>query len=76
MAKKSARKVVKKKTIMQKCGGMDCGSGGGIYCLGFIGALVYHIANATGFWMGVVGILKAAVWPACVVYELMKFLGM
>lgn len=46
---------------------------GGIYGLGFIGALVYYISHATGFWMGVWGILKALVWPAFLVYELLKF---
>ena len=51
------------------------GCGGAVYGLGFIGAAVYYIANATGFWMGVLGILKALVWPAFLVYELMKFLA-
>jgi hypothetical protein len=55
---------------------MDCGSGGAIYGLGFIGAAIYNISVATGFWNGVWGFLKAIVWPATVVYELMKFLGM
>lgn len=50
--------------------------GGAIYGLGFIGALVYYISTATGFWIGVLGVLKAIVWPALVVFELMKFLGM
>jgi len=74
MAKK---KLLKKKTMKQSmCCGMNCGSGGSLYCVGFVGALVYYIANATGFWMGVVGILKALVWPAFLVYEAMKALGM
>lgn len=49
---------------------------GAIYGLGFIGAAVYFISNAAGFWMGVVGFLKALVWPAFLVYEAMKSLGM
>jgi len=53
-----------------------CGSGGCAYGLGFIGAVVYYFSTATGFWVGVLGILKALVWPAFVVFELMKFLGM
>jgi hypothetical protein len=48
---------------------------GGIYGLGFIGAAVYYISNATGFWMGVLGVLKALVWPAFLVHQAMKFLG-
>ena len=37
---------------------------GMVYGLGLIGAAVYYVQHATGFWMGVVGILKAIVWPA------------
>lgn len=50
--------------------------GGGIYGLGFIGALVYYLSTATSFWMGVLGILKAIVWPAFFVYGIFQFLGM
>lgn len=50
-------------------------TGGGIYCLGFIGAAVYYISTATGFWNGVWGFFKAIVWPAFLVFELLKFLG-
>jgi|TARA_B100001971_G_C18093120_1_gene484597 hypothetical protein len=49
---------------------------GGIYCLGFIGAAVYYISTATGFWNGVLGFLKAILWPAFLVYEVLKFIGM
>lgn len=52
------------------------GCGGAFYGLGFIGALIYYLQTATGFWMGVLGILKAIVWPAFLVFELLKFLGM
>ncbi|MEI7719246.1 MAG: hypothetical protein WCI72_05240 [archaeon] len=52
-----------------------CGvCGGSIYGLGFIGAAVYYISTASGFWVGVLGFLKALVWPAFLVYELLKFL--
>ena len=50
-------------------------SGGAVYGLGLIGALVYYISHATGFWMGVLGFLKALVWPAFLVYELLSSLG-
>ena len=59
-----------------KCDMKKCPAGGGIYCLGFIGAVIYNISNANGFWIGVLGFLKAIVWPAFLVYELLKFLGM
>jgi len=55
---------------------VNCGSGGAIYGLGFIGAVIYYVSTATGFWMGVLGILKAIVWPAFLVFEIMKFLGL
>ena len=48
---------------------------GGVYGLGFIGAAIYYISTASGFWVGVLGILKAAVWPAFVIFEILKFLG-
>lgn len=49
-------------------------AGGGGYGLGMIGAAVYYIQAATSFWVGVLGLLKALVWPAFLVYELLKFL--
>ncbi len=74
-----------KKDIMKNmkkehgCGiGCRCnsGCGGAVYGLGFIGAVVYYISTATSFWMGVLGFLKAIVWPAFAVYGLLKSLGM
>lgn len=49
---------------------------GGVYGLAFIGAAVYYIVHAVTFWGGVLGFLKAIVWPAFLIYELMKYLGM
>lgn len=52
------------------------GAGGSaVYGLGLIGALIYYIQQADGFWLGVLGVLKALVWPAFLVYHLLKFLG-
>jgi len=51
------------------------GVSGGIYGLGWIGALVYYISHAASFWGGVLGFLKSLVWPAFLVYELLKYLG-
>lgn len=45
--------------------------GCGIYFLGFIGAAVYYVQMSTTFWEGVVGVLKALVWPAFLVYQLL-----
>ena len=52
----------------------SCDGGFG-YVLGFIGAAVYYISTATSFWTGVLGFVKAIVWPAFLVYEVLKFLG-
>lgn len=49
-------------------------AGGAVYGIGMIGALVYYLTTAASFWLGVLGILKAIVWPAFVVFELMKYL--
>jgi hypothetical protein len=46
-----------------------------VYGLGFIGAAVYFIIHATSFWIGVLGLFKAIVWPAFLVYEAFKALG-
>jgi hypothetical protein len=48
-------------------------SSGGIYFLAFIGAAVYFIQQAASFWGGVLGILKAMVWPAFLIYKLLEF---
>jgi len=48
---------------------------GAIYGLGMIGAAIYFISQATGFWMGVLGFLKALVWPAIFVYEAFRHFG-
>ena len=42
---------------------------GAIYGLGLIGAAIFFIGQATSFWMGVLGILKAFVWPVFLVLE-------
>jgi len=46
-----------------------------VYGLGFIGALIYFISTASSFWMGVIGLLKAIVWPAYLVYEILSYLA-
>ncbi len=53
---------------------MKKGTSGAVYGLGLIGAAVYFIQHATTFWAGVLGLLKALVWPAVLVYKLLGFL--
>jgi len=50
-------------------------SGNGIYGLGFMGALIYYISTATSFGMGAFGVLKALLWPAWLIYELLSHIG-
>lgn len=47
--------------------------GSAVYGLGLIGAAVYFVGAASGFWAGVLGLLKAVVWPAILVYEVLQF---
>jgi hypothetical protein len=51
-------------------------SGGHIYGLAFLGALIYYLQHCTSFWNGVLGILKAIIWPAMLIYHLLDFLKM
>jgi len=44
------------------------------YFVAFIAAAVYFIQQAETFWMGVLGFLKAIVWPGYLVYYLLEFL--
>jgi len=67
-AKKEMKKGMREYKIRRRCGG-------GGYFLGFIGAVVYYISTATGFWNGVLGVLKALIWPAMVVFEALKYMG-
>lgn len=47
-----------------------------IYGLGLIGAWVYYLGTAETFWLGVLGFFKGIVWPAMLVYEMMRYLNM
>lgn len=50
-------------------------TGEAVYGLGFVGAAIYYISTATGFWVGVLGFLKAIIWPVFFVYHALKFFG-
>jgi len=65
-----------KKIKCKPCSSTSYGNCEGcFYFLGFIGAVVYNISTATGFWNIVLAILKAFVWPAFLIYEVLKFVG-
>jgi len=65
-------KKSKKECSISCCSTSHCGGCG--YFLGFIGAAVFYIQGATSFWDGVLGVLKAFVWPAFLIYKLLGFL--
>ena len=52
------------------------GESSAIYGMGFIGALIYFLQHATSFGQGVLGFLKALVWPAMLVHKMLDFLKM
>lgn len=81
--KKSAKKEEKEIKEMCSCNQEDShkhfhhkyNTGNGcIYGLGLVGSAVFFISQATTFWQGVLGFLKALIWPALMVYELFKYL--
>ena len=61
------------KKRMGKHGGS--GIAGGVFFVAFIGAAVYFIQQATSFGMGVLGFLKAIVWPYFLIYNLLELLN-
>ncbi|MFH1358575.1 MAG: hypothetical protein ABIH37_01675 [archaeon] len=71
--KRKVKKDLSKKENKIKCHSPSS-CGGCFYFLGFIGAVVYYIQNSTSFGSGVLGILKALVWPAILIYKLLGFL--
>lgn len=51
------------------------GGASAVYGLGLIGAAIYFISHSETFWMGVLGFLKALVWPAFLVYQAFEILS-
>ncbi len=74
---KKAKEAKVKNIIKEKC---DCSKfhhskcNAGVYGLGLIGSAIFFISQAETFWQGVLGFLKAIIWPAFMTYELFKFL--
>lgn len=63
--------MAEKKIIHEK---VTNNSGGAIYGLGLIGALFYFIQQSTNWQEGIIGFIKAILWPAFLVYSLLGFL--
>ena len=60
--------------------GKNWGGGGSssnaVYGLGFLGALIYFISTASNVGVGLLGILKAIIWPVYFVYYMFEYLGL
>jgi len=54
--------------MFKKC---DTAGSGCAYFLGLLGAAIYYIQHADTFWVGVLGFLKAIVWPVFLVHHLL-----
>jgi len=52
------------------------GASEAVYGFGLIGAWIYYFTHSATFWLGVLGFFKGIVWPAMVVYEVLKYLHM
>jgi hypothetical protein len=61
------KKQYKTKTMVQSSA---------VYGLGFIGALIYFLQHASSFGDGLLGVFKAFVWPAFLVYKVLEYLKM
>ena len=59
-----------KRSIMVSQSGGDA-----VYGIGLFGAWAYYLSQANTFQQGLLGFLKGFVWPAILVYELLKFLN-
>jgi len=53
---------------------VDRGSSGFVFFVAYIGAAIYFIQQASGFWAVILALLKAAVWPAYVLYHVLQSL--
>lgn len=54
---------------------VDSGQIGWVMFTAYIGAVVYFVQQDPGFWGFILALLKAAVWPAYVLYEVLSLLS-
>ena len=71
MAEVRKRNVNVKNVVKVKNSG-----GNSAYILAMIGAAVYYIQQADGFGEVIVALLKALVWPAFLVYDLLRLVSL
>lgn len=52
------------------------GGGGAVYGLGIIGALFYYLKDINSLGDFLLGVIKALLWPAFLIYQALGALGM
>lgn len=65
-----------KENIKHKGKGSMMGGSGGVWFGGFLGAAVYYVPLADGFWAVATAILKAIIWPAFLVHGLAQYINL
>jgi hypothetical protein len=60
--------------VKERCSSGTAPGGGAVFGLGLVGAFVWFWQEAEGLGEHLVGVLKALVWPAFLVYEAFKAL--
>lgn len=58
---------------IHKCHPHAGGPSNAVYGLGVVGALFYFLSNATGFGAVLLGIGKAIIWPALLIYKMLSY---
>lgn len=69
LKKKIAKQTKKYGKFQINLGSNRRGGTGAYFFLGQIGAAIYFLSHATSFWDGVWGLVKAAAWPATLLFE-------
>jgi hypothetical protein len=54
---------------------VDHGPTGFVFFLAWVGAAVYFVQKSEGFGEFIVALLQSAVWPAYVLYYVLRLLG-
>ena len=69
--------VIEKEVHMKdrNVSGAAAGGGNAAYILAMIGAAVYYVQQASGGGQIIIGLLKALVWPAFIVHDVLKYIG-
>jgi|WetSurMetagenome_2_1015567.scaffolds.fasta_scaffold03652_5 hypothetical protein len=73
MKEEIIKNCMEEKSCSKKCCKNRGGNPGAFYGLGFVGAVIYFIQHSHSFMDGVIGILKAMVWPAFVAYKFFEY---